>query len=159
MATEAMKDKILKLLDQKKVNYKIVRHAAAPTCELSAEARGEPLKNGGKTLLFKGKKSFFIAVISAEKTVDSNRLRKIIKSQRLRFATDEEFQELTGVPKGALPPLSSLFEFDFFVDTSILNLERVAFNAGELTTSIILSTEDYLELIRAKYCHFSKNSE
>jgi prolyl-tRNA editing enzyme YbaK/EbsC (Cys-tRNA(Pro) deacylase) len=35
-----------------------------------------------------------------------------------------------------------------FVDPSILDNERIAFNAGSLTDSIIMSVDDYLRIAR-----------
>ena len=36
--------------------------------------------------------------------ITKDKIRKILKSQRLRFATKEELLDLAGVVKGALPP-------------------------------------------------------
>jgi Ala-tRNA(Pro) deacylase len=140
--------KIRTYLIENKITFKEVDHESAETCEKSAAARGEDLKIGGKTLLFKSKKGFSIFTLSAAKKLDSTKVRKILKSSKLRFARDEEFTELTGTVKGALPPLGRpILELDLYVDNSIFLNDKIAFNAGILTKSFILDIEDYKKII------------
>ncbi|HVP11160.1 MAG TPA: hypothetical protein VMV94_08255 [Phycisphaerae bacterium] len=46
--------------------------------------------------------------------------------------------------------------FDLFVDSSILENERIAFNAGSLTNSIIMNVQDYLHVAHPAVLSFSK---
>ncbi|WP_091983402.1 YbaK/EbsC family protein [Pseudoalteromonas denitrificans] len=150
-------EKLRLLLQEKHIEYKEIDHEAAQTCEISAKARGEDIKIGGKTLLFKDKKGFHLFVLSAEKQVDSNKVRQILKSQKLRFATEQELQDLCYVQKGALPPFGKpIYPYDLYLDESILYNEKIAFNAGILTKSFILNTQDYLTLVCANYSCFAK---
>jgi len=151
--------KIKTLLDDNHIPYREVTHAASPTCEISASERGESIEIGGKAVLFKAKKSFYLFVLSAAKQVDSNKVRKILGSQKLRFATEDELEQQAGVVKGALPPFGKpLQPFDLFLDESILKNESIAFNAGDLTVSIILKVEDYLKVVNPKVFSFAKDS-
>jgi Ala-tRNA(Pro) deacylase len=150
-------EKLRQLLETNNISFTEVDHDPAPTCEASAKARGEEIKIGGKTILFKDNKDFRLFVLSAEKQVDSNRVRKILKSQRLRFATNEELKSLCDVEKGALPPFGKdFYPYDLFLDESVLKNEKIAFNAGVLTKSFVLKTDDYLKLINPIICSFAK---
>lgn len=155
--------RVLEFIESSKIPFQHISHAAANTCELSARARKEPIEIGGKTLLFKSKKNFHLFVLSAAKEIDSNKVRKIVRSQRLRFASEKELYELAGVVKGALPPFGEpILPFELYLDESILRNDRIAFNAGLLTESIILNCTDYLEIIQAnfgrvKYASFTKD--
>ena len=115
------------------------------------------VKIGGKTILFKGKSGFSLFVLSAALSVDSNQVRKILKSQKLRFATEEELMERVGVLKGALPPFGrDILPYDLYLDKSILENEYIAFNAAFLTKSFILKVTDYLKVVSPHICSFSK---
>lgn len=151
-------ERLRELLQEKNIPFEERDHPAGSTCETAANARGEELKIGGKTLLFKDKKGeFHLFVLSAAKSADNNKIRKILKSQKLRFATEEELHELVGVEKGALPPFGrDLLPFDLYLDKSILENEKIAFNAGVLTKSFILKVKDYLEVVDPIICQFSK---
>lgn len=149
--------KILSILNQNKINFDEIHHGMAQTCEESARQRGADITIGGKTILFKDKRDFRLFTLSAAREVDSTKVRKILKSQRLRFATSEELMELCFVEKGALPPLGKqLYPFEHYLDKSILENEKIAFNAGILTKSIIMSVEDYIKLTNPIICEFSK---
>ncbi len=151
-------EQIRKFLEENSVTYKEVDHAAAETCEMSAELRGENIEIGGKTLLFKDKQGFKLFVISAALQADSNKIRKILGSQKLRFAHAQELMEKCSVVKGALPPFGRpLQDFDLYIDESIFLNESIAFNAGVLTKSFILDIEDYKKLVDPIVCKFSKD--
>ena len=151
-------EKLRELLQSNNIQFEEREHIAGATCVSAADARGEDLRIGGKTLLFKDKtNSFKIFVLSAAKKADNNKIRKILKSGKLRFATKEELKDLAGVEKGALPPFGrNILPFDLYLDKSILDNEKIAFNAGVLTTSFILKVEDYLKLVDPIICQFSK---
>lgn len=151
--------KIIHLLNENKIKFKELDHRSTVTSEESAKARGEDIKIGGKTLLMKDKEDFRLFVLSAALQADSNKMRKILKSQKLRFATEEELKELAGVTKGALPPFGKpILPYDLYVDESILNNEKIAFNAGLLTKSIIMSVKDWKQLVTYQLCQFTKET-
>lgn len=142
---------------ENQITYRECDHEPTITSEQSAEARGEDIKIGGKTLLMKDKADFRLFVLSAAKQADSQKMRKILGSQKLRFATPDELLELAGVTKGALPPFGRpILPYDLYVDESIMENEKIAFNAGVLTKSIIMSVNDWRKIIDFKLCDFTK---
>lgn len=67
--------------------------------------------------------------------------------RRTRFASRDELQELTGLVPGSLPPFGPpVLPFELSVDAEIAQHERIAFNAGSLTDSIVMSAADYLRI-------------
>lgn len=149
--------RIIEILEKNNISYQSIEHEIAQTCEQAATARGEDISIGGKTILFKDKKDFRLFTLPASKEIDSNKVRKILKSQRLRFATDDELRNLCHVERGALPPIvRELYPFDHYLDESLLQNDKVAFNAGILTRSIIISKDDFLKLVDPVICRFAK---
>jgi Ala-tRNA(Pro) deacylase len=149
-------EKIKILLEEQNVEYKVIEHKKTPTSEESAKARGEPLKIGAKALLIKVKQGFMITIIPADRMLDTKALKKFIKSKSLRFASPQELKELTGLPKGAVPPFGSLIGLDMVVDKSLFEEDFMAFNAGELTRSIKMKTVDYRRIVSPIIGSFSK---
>jgi Ala-tRNA(Pro) deacylase len=155
--SQAVHEKILALLDESGVHYRTVTHEPARTSEASARARGEDLRIGGKALLIKTNKEFRLFVLSAACRLDSGAIRKHLKARKTRFATAAELMEKTGLVSGAVPPFGEpILPFPLYVDSSILKNEKIAFNAGSLCDSIILSVEDYLKLTNAESFEFSR---
>ena len=145
MATgESTLDRIRTLLEEQGVAYRHLAHEPTPTSQDSARARGEPLAIGGQALLLKAGDVFLILVMSAARKLDSGALRRHLGVKRLRFATAQELHEITDLVPGSLPPLGRpILALPLYVDRSVLQNERIAFNAGSLTDSIIISVDDY----------------
>lgn len=92
--------------------------------------------------------------MSAALTFDSRKARQILGSQKLRFATKEELRELTSAVSGALPPFGRpVQDFDLYIDKSLLENEVIAFNAGLLTCSFIMNTQDWYQVQHFKFSH------
>lgn len=145
---------IRELLRSNGISFREVHHEPTATSEQSAKARGEDLRTGGKALLMKGDDAqFSLFVLPANRKVDSGALRKKLGFKRLRFANAEELRKLTGLVPGSVPPFGRpILPFDLYLDEAILANERIAFNAGSLTDSIILSVADYLKIASPADC-------
>jgi Ala-tRNA(Pro) deacylase len=134
-------------LEESGVHFRELHHEPTLTSEESARVRGEELRNGGKAILLKVDNVFRLFVLSAARKLDSSKVKQHFGVKRLRFATREELLELTGLEPGSIPPFGSpIFDMELFVDSSITENDRIAFNAGSLTDSIIMNVKDYLRL-------------
>jgi Ala-tRNA(Pro) deacylase len=152
-----MLDKIKSWLQSNGAPFETRRHEPTLTSEDSARARGEELRVGGKALLIKVDETFKLFVISAALKVDSKKVRQKFNAKKSRFATKEELAEKTGLVPGSVPPFGQpILPFELYVDTSITQNERIAFNAGSLTDSVIMSVPDYLRLAGGVVFEFSE---
>lgn len=143
-------------LDREGVTYRHLQHEATYTSEQSAAARGEDVRIGGKALLLKTGEVFRLFVLSAALKIDSGAVRRRFSIRHSRFATKEELLEQTGLVPGSVPPFGEpILPFELHVDESIARNDRIAFNAGSLTDSIIMSTTDYLRLANPTVFLFS----
>ena len=156
MSTEtfaAIKD----LLEQRHIPFRSVHHEPTPTSAEAAKARGEDISIGGKAILLKVGDAFKLFVLSAALKVDSARIKSHFEVKKLRFATPDELMELTGLVPGSVPPLGEpLLPFELFVDSSITRNERIAFNAGSLTDSVVMAVPDYLAVAAPTVFDFSQ---
>ena len=135
---------ILAHLDGNGVEYRLLHHEATRTSEDSARVRGESMEIGGKSLVLKAADRFIVLVISAALRAQSKGLRKALGVKRLRFANPDELLALTGCVPGCVPPFGRpIVDLPLLVDASILRNERIAFNAGSLTDSVIMARPDW----------------
>jgi len=139
-----VQDAILSHLDAHGVPYRVLHHEATRTSEDSARVRGEPMDIGGKSLVLKAGDRFIVLVLSAALRADSRSLRKALGVKRLRFADPGELHALTGCVPGCVPPFGRpIVSLPLLVDVSILRNDRIAFNAGSLTDSVIMARADW----------------
>jgi Ala-tRNA(Pro) deacylase len=142
-------ESIREWLRRESVSFREVQHAPTYTSEESAKARGEEVRVGGKAILMKTDQVFRLFVLSAALRIDSAAIKQHFQIKKLRFASPDELREQTGLVPGSVPPFGApILPFELFVDPSVFAQERIAFNAGSLTDSIILSTEDYRRLAK-----------
>jgi Ala-tRNA(Pro) deacylase len=149
-------DQIRQWLTAEGVPFREVHHQPTRTSEDSARARGEELRVGGKALLIKVDAVFRLFVLSADRKLDSAAVKQHFAAKKTRFATTEELFELTGLVPGSVPPFGQpILPFPLFVDSSVFENERIAFNAGSLTDSIVMAVEDYRRLASADVFRFA----
>ena len=142
-----MLDRIRRFLEEQGVEYREARHGPTRTSREAADARGESIRIGGKAIVAKVDKEFSLFVLSAALGLNSRAVCRHLKAQRFRFAHREELMELTGLVPGCVPPFGRpILDLDLYVDCSILENDRIAFNAGSLTDSMIMGREDYIRI-------------
>ena len=147
-------------LDEAGIEYRQLHHEPTRTSEDSARVRGEDLATGGKALLLKTGDDFRLFVFSAARKLDSAAVKKRFGVRKLRFATPDELAQQTGLVPGAVPPFGEpILPYPLFVDTSTAQNERIAFNAGSLSDSIIMSVDDYLRVAAPDVFSFTKEHD
>jgi Ala-tRNA(Pro) deacylase len=145
-------DTIRKLYNERRVPYRELAHEPTRTSEESARVRGEPLEVGGKALLLKCDDRFCLIVLPAHCRLDSARARQLLQAKKMRFATANELQELTGLEPGSVPPFGRpILPFELYADQSLRANDRIAFNAGSLTVSHVLAMDDYVALAQPRW--------
>ncbi len=136
-------------LTAENVPFREAHHEPTFTSEESARARGEELRVGGKALLMRGDAEFFLFVLPADRKADSGAIRRELQIGKLRFANREELAEVTGLVPGSVPPFGApILPFPLYVDAAIRENDRIAFNAGSLTDSMIVPMDDYLRVAK-----------
>jgi Ala-tRNA(Pro) deacylase len=149
--------RILECLDTAGVRVRRIEHAPTRTSQQSAAARGAPLRIGGKSLVLQHPGGFALFVLSAACELDSGAIRKKLGTRRLRFATRQELYDLTGLVPGCVPPFGPpVLPFDVHADPSVLANDEIAFNAGSLTESIIMPTDDWRRIVDPHIFDFAK---
>ncbi|MCH7879155.1 MAG: hypothetical protein IH914_07570 [candidate division Zixibacteria bacterium] len=147
------------LLRKNHVSFREIHHQPTFTSEESARARGEDVRIGGKAILMKVGDEFKLFVLSASLKVDSKAIKRKFGVKKIRFANQEELANLTGLVPGCVPPFGRpILDFDLYIDRSIIENKKIAFNAGSLTDSIVMSVEDYLCVADGEMCDFSVDS-
>ncbi len=142
---DSVLQRIRNILTGADITFREISHQPTHTSEESARIRGESLAVGGKALLLKNDDIFRLFVLPADRQLDAKKVKQQLGARSVRFATREELLELTGLVPGAVPPFGEpVLPFKLYADTAIGSTEdKVAFNAGELTTSIVMKASDW----------------
>src|SRR3954469_15964209 len=84
------------------VPYTVLRHRPVYTSEQAAAVRGVPLASGAKALVLKAGEAFVMAVVPADRKLDSKKARVALGTKSIRFASREEVEQLTGLQPGSI---------------------------------------------------------
>lgn len=159
--TDQILEKIRELLSREGIAFKEIRHEPTQTSEESARVRGESLSVGAKALLLKTGDEFQLFVLPADRQLDAKKVKQELKVRSIRFATKEELFELTGLVPGSVPPFGSpVLPFKLYADAAIGTVEeKVAFNAGSLTLSIVMKASDWKGVANPVQFSFAKEPQ
>jgi Ala-tRNA(Pro) deacylase len=156
MTVSSVLDAVRAMLDAAGVVFVEKHHEPTHTSEESARARGEPLEIGAKALVIKTDGVYRLFVLPADRRVDSQAVKRQLGVKKLRFADAAELLELTGLVPGSVPPFGPpVLQLPLVADPALLDNEKVAFNAGSLTTSIIMASADYRRVSAAQWLRFA----
>ncbi len=142
--SEAVFERLQERLLQGGVEFSVLRHAPVFTSEQAAAVRGTPLASGAKALILKAEERFVLAVLPADRKLDSRLARAALGVKSLRFASREEVEQLTGLQPGAIPPFGSLFGLATYCDPALADNASINFNAGDHAVSVSMHYADYV---------------
>lgn len=136
-------------LEKKNIKFETKSHG--PKSVDSDEAMGfdpnkSPHHEGAKAIIVKGKKTgnFHLFVIPDDCKLDQKKAALVV-NEKFSFASPTEVEQVTGCVPGSVPPFGSIFGLTTHTDQQIKDNSVIFFNAGTLTNSIKLSSEDYLQ--------------
>lgn len=150
----AIAQQIIDLLHERGCWFESFEHEPVRTSEEAAALRpGYVLAQGAKALIIRAKlphvgKQFVMLIMPADRKFDSAKVKQVLGSKDIRFATEEEVGDITqGVQPGGVPPFGNLFGLRVICDPSLYEQEKIIFNAGR-TVSIAMSSKDYRALVK-----------
>jgi Ala-tRNA(Pro) deacylase len=126
------------------VPFTVLRHQPVFTSEEAAAVRGVPLASGAKALVLKAGDRFVLAVLPADRKLDSKKARAAFAVKAVRFATREEVEQLTGLQPGSIPPFGSLFGLPTSCDPALGENPSINFNAGDHAISVQMTYADFV---------------
>jgi Ala-tRNA(Pro) deacylase len=150
--------KIREWLAKEHVAFREVHHEPTYTSQESARARGEDLATGAKAILAKTDDRFCLFVVPGNARLDSAAIKRELRVKSIRFATREELLGLTDLVPGAVPPFGEpILPFPLHADTEVGKARNVvAFNAGSLTVSMVMSATEWERVAQPVRFPFAK---
>lgn len=147
--------RLIALLDERGVAYRLIDHAPEGRTELVSAMRGNALAQAAKciVLLVKvGKKvtRYILAVVPGDARVDLAAVKALLGATYVGFASPESAERLAGSVAGTILPFSFTPELELIADPSLLEQSDLYFNAARLDRSLALSARDYLAVAQPR---------
>lgn len=129
--------KVINFLEKNKIKYESINHKIVYTAFDKAKTLRVPEKIIGKTLAVKTDKNPVIVLISANKNLDFQKLKKLAKCKKIGFVSEKIIkQKFKGVKVGAIPPFGNLWKLPTFIDRALTSQSKIVINGGDYKWSI-----------------------
>ncbi|MFA7662677.1 MAG: YbaK/EbsC family protein [Patescibacteria group bacterium] len=149
--------KLLKILDEAKVDYEIIKHKVVFTAFDLAQTLGAKIKEITKTLVIKADKNYVLAILPADANLDIAKFKKLLKSKDLKIVGEDEMVKVFKIKPGAVHPFGSVLQKTIvYVDSKVAKLKEAFFQPGSYTESIKMKVKDFIELEKPVKGDFSK---
>jgi len=140
-------EQLQKFLDSHQAKYAISSHHTAFTAREVATVEHLPAREVAKVVVVFGDGKYHMIVIPANRLVDFQEVRHALNLSQARLATEEELSKLfPDCELGAMPPIGALYGLPLYLDSSLLDEEMIAFNAGTHRDVIHMRTAAYRAL-------------
>lgn len=151
MSRKEEKTNVMRILDQKKIEYKSYNYlqtGAVNGMEV-AEALDENPGMVFKTLVTVGKsKTNYVFVVPVNKELNLKKAAHSVGEKSIEMIKQKELLPLTGYVHGGCSPIGMKKQFSTTIDRSAENYGRIIFSAGKIGYQVEVSLEDLEKVIR-----------
>lgn len=144
-------DALIHLLESNGARFRVIEHPPEGRSDLVAQIRGTQPGQGAKAMLCKSKGGdgpLTLVVLPGDRKLDFKKVTDALGIKKATLASPEEAMAATGNVIGAIPPFAEA-GMDLLVDPELVTAySELAFNAGRLDRSVVLSTDDYLRIAK-----------
>ncbi|HEY3473831.1 MAG TPA: YbaK/EbsC family protein [Anaerolineales bacterium] len=131
-------------LERMDIPHQVFRHERPVTSfEQAAADRNQRPEQIVRSILFQVKPGQFVMVLVAgPDQIDWKKLRQLVKRSRVRMATEEEVQEVTGYRVGTVSPFGLKNQVKILIDKSVLREDEVSLGSGVGSVAIIMKSQN-----------------
>ena len=136
-------------LEQKGIDYVIIRHPRALTAEEVVHKTRIPASEVVKTVVLRIDDLPALAVLHADERLDLHRLGEYLGTTDIRLCSEEELEEFfPDCEVGAMPPFGDLYHMPVIVSESVSCSDRITFNAGTHTDLLSVNYSAFAHAVR-----------
>lgn len=151
---------VMKILDQKKINYKIHDYINSNLIDAISVANflNENPSKVFKTLVTVGKsKNHYVFLVPSNKTLDLKKASKVVDEKNIELIHQKELLPLTGYIHGGCSPIGMKKTFPTVIDSSAASFDTIFISGGKIGYQIEISPNDLIPLIKGKLFDISKD--
>ena len=144
------KTNVMRVLDQKRIEYKAYAYEADGTMtgsEIAVKLGLDPAKVF-KTLVTAGRTGqHYVFVIPVEKELDLKLAAKASGEKNIEMVKSKDLLPLTGYIHGGCSPIGMKKPFPTFIDSSAEGKDTIVFSAGRIGRQVELSPDDLNKVV------------
>lgn len=153
MARKEPKTNAMRILEKKKILYKIHRYECKEFIDgiAIADMLNEPYERVFKTLVTVGKSgNYFVFVIPIHKELDLKKAARSVGEKSVEMIHVKDIQKITGYIRGGCTAIGMKKDYLTVLDISAKEQETIMVSGGKNGIQIELTPEDYLKACGGK---------
>jgi len=156
---------LIKYLESKKVNPKILEHKTVYTAIDAANTLKRKLDEIVKSLLVKADNNYYIVCLPANQNLDFDKIKKAIekivgvKIKTVRIPSEEMMKNLLKLRDEGMSAFGGFHELPVIAEKKLANLKRAVFSSGSFNYSVEMRAKDFLKLENAVLANFGINKK
>ena len=148
MKQNLSKTNVMRILDQKKIDYKIYHYEDVISGIDVAETLGENPNQVFKTLVTVGhSKEHYVFLVPVNKELNLKKAASAVKEKSVEMIKSKELLPLTGYIHGGCSPVGMEKFFKTVIDISAKDFETIIFSGGKIGYQVEISLEDLKRVI------------
>ena len=142
-----LEEKILAILDEKKISYEVFEHDPVYTNPAMAEALNVSESETVKSLVLTTKEGkMIVLVLPGNKKVNWKQAATASKTKKVTFAKPDEVSRAVGCEVGCVPPFGHMTALPTYMDSDLTKKNFVYFNPGVHDKSFKIKAWDLKKL-------------
>ncbi len=150
----AEKTNVMRLLDQKKVNYTSHYYTdtdAISGVEVAAVLNQDP-NQVFKTLVTMGaSKNYYVFLVPVHRELDLKKGAKAVSEKSISMIKSKDLLPLTGYIHGGCSPIGMKKQFQTVIDVTAKNFETIIFSGGKIGYQVEVVLEDLKKILQFKH--------
>lgn len=151
------RNNVTRFLDSKKVAYQVYTYdydAGVHSAVEVAAAIGLPPEQVFKTLVAladDSRRKPMLVIVPGPATLDLRMLAKAVNAKRVKMATHDQAEALTGLQTGGISALALINKgFDVYLDDRAQAFDHIAVSAGQRGANVLLPVKELIRLVNAR---------
>lgn len=147
-----LEEKIIAMLEDKKIPYEVFEHQPVYTNPVMAEELGVAESETVKSLVLTTKEGkMIVLVLPGDKKVDWKKAAAAAKTRKVTFAKPEDVSRAVGCEVGCVPPFGHLESLPIYMDPDLTKKNFVYFNPGVHHKSFKIKAWDLKKLCNPSF--------
>lgn len=159
MKKDQNKTNVMRLLDQKKINYKTYSYAdteAIGGMEV-AQVLGQNPNQVFKTLVTVGaSKNHYVFLVPVCRELNLKKAAKAVSEKKVEMIKAKELLPLTGYIHGGCSPIGMKKSFQTVLDATAGDFETIMFSAGKIGHQVEVSLSELKKILRFELCDITE---
>ncbi len=146
-----MKTNVMRILDQKKINYIVHTYRNAISGIEVADTLHESYDKVFKTLVTVSNTNInYVFVVPVNKELDLKRAAKVVGEKSIEMLKSSNLLPLTGYIHGGCSPIGMKKQFKTIIDISASNKDKIYISAGKIGYQIEIELKELQKVINFK---------